>query len=310
MARVLVTGASGLLGANLALTASGHEVIAASHAHPVGAGEIRGLQADLSVPGVAREVVDEIRPDWVVHCAAATDVDACEADPQTAQRLNVEMARRVAEAARAAGARLVHVSTDAVFDGLRGAYVEEDPARPVNVYARSKRAGEVAVAEACPEALIVRTNIYGWNAQPKDSLAEWFIRRLEARQECHGFADVFVSPILATDLAAMLLRMLQAGLSGLYHVAGAECVSKHAFGIHVAGAFGLDAGLIRPASVDEAGLRAPRPKKLCLRCDRASRALGMRMPGLEEGLTRFRMQRSDGHRDRLHAMLRGTSPLP
>jgi dTDP-4-dehydrorhamnose reductase len=306
MAKLLITGASGLLGANLLLaTATEHQVVAICHQHAIALEGVEVVVADLSQPGAAWEVIGACRPEWVVHCAAATSVDGCERDPASAYRLNRDMAGWVAGAARDCGARLVHVSTDAVFDGERGGYREEDAPRPVHVYGMSKLAGEQAVAAAHPEAAIVRTNLYGWNALPKLSLAEWFLERLEAGDRCPGFADVWFSPILVNDLAPLLLKMLEAGLRGIYHVGGGECLSKYQFGSKLAQVFGLDAGLIQPVEVGATGLQAKRPSRLCLDGSKIERALRVRLPAAADGLERFADLRREGYPRRIRALMAG-----
>ena len=303
MKRLLITGASGLLGANLVLKAMGaYEVIAVSRQHAVRQDGCIPVLADLTEEGAARRIVAEYRPEAVVHCAAATDLEACERDPDWAYRQNRDMARFVAEACQANGAALVHVSTDAVFDGENAPYSELDPARPLSVYGESKLAGERAVMEACERAAIVRCNFFGWNARPKASLAEWFLERLAAGKPTPGFTDVWVSPLLASHLARLLLRIAEAGESGLYHVPGADCVSKYHFGRRLARVFGLDPDLVQPASVEDAGLQARRAKRLCLRGERIAAALEVKLPSLEEGLRTFRRQGEDGYRQRLLAL--------
>jgi len=309
VARLLVTGASGLLGANLVLTAAGtHEVVAVCHRHPIRLDGVRTICADLSQPGVAGRLFQEELPEWVVHCAAATDVDACEEDPEWADRLNRSMAGEVAVATRGVGARLTHISTDAVFDGEKGNYTEDDVPTPINTYGRTKLAGERAVLEAYPEAMVVRTNIFGWNVQQKQSLAEWFLANLEAGQECNGYEDVWITPILANDLAEILVRMLATGMRGLYHVAGADCVSKYEFGLKLAEVFGLDGSLIRPISVDEAGLKARRPKRLCLRTNKMNMH-GREIGGIaiRHGIIRLRDLKTKGESARVR-MVAQTGP--
>lgn len=303
MRRVLITGASGLLGANLVLDAADRwETTAVAHAHRVEWTGVRSFQADLAEPGAAHEIVSRVRPDGVIHCAAATDVDGCEADPEAAFRLNREMAGLVAEAASHVGARMAHISTDAVFDGMAGGYREDDPANPINIYGRSKLEGERAVGAACPEALIIRTNIFGWNAREKRSLAEWFLDHLEAPRRCPGFTDIWVSPILVSDLGQLIFRMLEDGLQGVYHVGGADCLCKYEFGVRIAETFGLDAGLIDPVEADSGRLRAPRPRRLCLSGEKIEADLRIRLPSLRQGLERFKAQRESGRAARLRAM--------
>jgi len=177
MSRLLITGASGLLGANIVLAShEEHELIAIYHRHPIELEGVQSVSADLCQPGRSMELFDRYKPDWVIHCAADTSIDEIESDPERAYRMNRDMAGNVAKAAKETGAKLVHISTDAIFDGREGLYREGDPTEPVNVYGKSKLAGEQAVQAIYPEALIIRTNIFGWNAQQKTSLAEWFIK--------------------------------------------------------------------------------------------------------------------------------------
>lgn len=264
MTRLMVTGASGLLGANLVLEAMGsHQVIAVTHRHPVAASGVAAYQVDLTDGRAARALVAETAPEWIVHCAAATDVDDCEQDPEFAQRLNRDMAAHVAAAAFAQEAAFLLISTDAVFDGETGNYDETAAPNPLSAYGRSKVAGEQAVLREYPKALVLRTNIYGWNARAKESLAEWFLHRCESGLRSPGWTDVWSTPILVNDLAGIVLRLLASGACGLYHVGGATCLSKYEFGRHVAAAFDFDPELIEAASVAEAGLAAPRARRLC-----------------------------------------------
>jgi len=305
MTRLLITGAGGLLGANLALEAlaAGHQVIAVDFLHQIRHPEIESVKADLSRPGAAMEVFAAHHPRWAVHCAAAVDVDACETDPETAFRLNRDMAGHVAIAARAVGARLVHISTDAVFDGERGGYAEDDEPHPINVYGSSKLDGERVVLSEYPEALVVRTNIYGWNAQPKLSLSEWFLDRLRRGERCTGFTDVTVTPIAVGELAVRILRLLSMPVSGVLHLAGSETVSKYEFGRRIAEAFRLSPDPIVPGLVDASRLRARRPRRLGLDVRKAEKLLGAPMPAIGPALRRWRVQETDGTLDRLRALV-------
>lgn len=296
MTRLLITGASGLLGSNLVLeaVAAGHQVVAVSYRHAVRHPKVASVTADLSHPGEAQRILGDWRPGWVVHCAAATDVDACEVEPAKAFRLNRDMAGQVAMAARAAGARLVHVSTDAVFDGERGKYTEDDEPHPINVYGDSKLAGERVVLAEYPGALVVRTCIYGWNAQPKQCLSEWFLSRLRAGQEAPGFIDAWFSPILVKDLGEIVLRLLSEGKAGIWHVGGRDCLSKFDFGVLIAQVFGRDPHLIKPEEMQGSRLRACRGRHLCLQSSRVAALDGVQLPRVSDGLRRWKRQERDG----------------
>lgn len=300
MAKVLVTGASGLLGANLILEAlADHQVVGVYHQHGMVVQGAEIVSSDLAQLGAARELLQTCQPDWVVHAAAATNMEACEVDAKMAFRLNCDMADLVAEAARETGAGLIHISTDAVFDGQQGNYLETDEPNPVSVYGESKWAGEQAVAKAHPDAAIVRTNFYGWNLQPKQSLAEMFLQVLEKEERCRGFTDVSFTTILVNDLVRLILKMIEVGVSGTYHAGGGECISKYDFGIRLAETFELDGSLIEPISVDQMNFKARRAKQLCMMGDRIERQLGIELPSIEAGLRRFRGLRESGYAARL-----------
>ena len=300
--RLLVTGASGLLGLNLALEAArDHTVYGVAHSHPIRTTAFEVITTDLLAPGALERVLAETRPDWVIHCAALADVDACEQAPELAWRLNAEFPGRLATAARG-GARLLHVSTDAVFDGQRGDYQETDAPNPLSVYARSKLAGEQAVAAADPNALIARVNLFGWSLFGKRSLAEFFFNNLQAGNPVRGFTDVYFCPLLANHLADLFLRMMAADLHGLYHVVSSECLTKYDFGLAVAKVFGLDASLIAPVSVEEGGLAAARSPRLTLRTDKLAAALGEPPPALAPGLEEMHRLYVDGFADKIRSM--------
>jgi dTDP-4-dehydrorhamnose reductase len=306
---LLVTGASGLLGANLVLAArdAGWSVTAVSNSRPVQLADTSSYMLDLSAPGAASSLFAGVRPRVVIHAAAGTNVDRCEADPEYATRLNDLMAREVAVAARAVGARMLHISTDAVFgEREQDAYDEEDPTGPCNAYGRSKLAGEAAVIETDPGSLVVRTTIYGWNAQPKASLAEYFLDRFRDGDSATGFTDAWMTPILVNDLAAYLLRLADLDTAGVLHVAGRECITKAEFGRRLATAFGFDPDLVLPALIGASELVAPRARRTCLRVSRAEAVLG-RMPMADEGIERFRGLEAAGMRARLHGLVGGPS---
>ncbi len=175
------------------------------------------------------KVFDQVQPDWVIHCAALANLDECEDDPAFAEMMNSELPGVVAKATRGK-ARLVHISTDAVFDGTQGDYTEEDEPNPHNVYSRTKLAGEWAVMEANPDAMIARVNLFGWSLKGKRSLSEWFFYNMQAGKPVKGFTDVTFCPLLVNDIAGILLDMLGKNLSGLYHLVGSKCISKYDFG--------------------------------------------------------------------------------
>jgi len=303
--RLLITGASGLLGSNLVLAAvdAGNQVFATSLTKPIQLSNVGWRAADLTTLEESAALMNAAEPDWVIHCAAATDVDQCEADPAWAFELNRDMARNVAEAAREAGAAHVHISTDAVFDGGQGPHAETDEARPVNTYGLSKLEGEQAVVDSNPQAAIVRTNIYGWSPPGRSSLAEWFLEYLRQGKPRPGFTDIRINPLLINQLAELLLQVLEDGLSGIYHVASRDSITKYELGARLAQVFDLDADLIQPTESEEAGLQASRPKDLSLQVGKIEGDMGVRMPEVKDGVASLHRLERAGYRERLQSLL-------
>ncbi len=207
--------------------------------------------------------VNEARPDVVLHCAALADHRACEQDPDLAQRLNADASGTLAGAAASVGSRFVYVSTDAVFDGVRGWYTEDEPVSPTSAYGRSKAAGEQAVVAAHPSAVIARTNFFGWSPSGDRSILEFFTRELSSGRRVPGYVNYIVTSLFVEDVIDSI-------------------VAKADFGRLVAGEFDLDAGLIDDARADGPD------RDLSLRSDRLVHLTGTPMPSQAEGIARAR----------------------
>ncbi|HEX4108075.1 MAG TPA: dTDP-4-dehydrorhamnose reductase [Solirubrobacteraceae bacterium] len=271
--RVLVTGAGGMLGGAVSACARarGHELTALSHA-----------ELDIAAPG---EALRGLAPEVVINCAAWTDVDGAEADPDGAHALNGEAAGAVARACTRAGARLVHVSTDYVFDGDAptgpdGAprpWVESDPVRPRSAYGSSKLAGERAIAAAGPEHAIVRT---AWLFGPggKNFLDTMLTLGAE-REEVSVVTDQVGCPTFTGHLAPALLEVAERGLSGLLHAAGGGACSWNELTREAFAQAGLECR-VRETTSAEFVRPAPRPAWSVLASERGA----PRLPDWREGV--------------------------
>lgn len=281
--RVLVTGAGGQLGRSL-----------------VAEGERRGLAVialdrtalDVTDRGGVAAAVAEHRPAWVFHCAAATKVDRCESERGWAERLNAEAPGFVAAACAASGAKLVHYSTDFVFDGTKNEpYLEDDPVRPLSVYGSTKAAGEAAVrGSRLDRWLILRSQwVYGPGGRcfPAAILA-----KARAGENLRVVDDQRGSPTMTEDLARAsldLARLCDAGRAdyGLYHAAGSGVVSWYEFALLILEHAGIRGVKIEAIGSDALDLPASRPAYSVLDTRRLTAALGRPLPDIEDALIRY-----------------------
>jgi dTDP-4-dehydrorhamnose reductase len=302
MSRILITGASGLLGLNLCLVNwDSHTLLGLDRGKLYGT-PFELIHATLDDPAAASRLIDTLKPDAVIHTAALADLEKCEADPQGARYLNAEIPGILAESAARTSVRFIHISTDAVFDGTKdGIYTETDAPNPPGVYSATKLLGEQNVLSANPAAAVARVNFFGWSLSGTRSLSEFFYNKLSAGEQCNGFTDVYFCPLFVGDLAATLVRMLDKGLSGLYHVVGSEALSKYDFGQRIARQFGFDPALVIPKSVEESGLKAKRSHNLRLSIHKLSTDLGQSIPGVSTGIEQFYTQLQQGYPQKMRS---------
>ncbi len=303
MTRILITGAAGLLGLNLALEATQrYDVIGTLHEQVLNDPGFEIVQVDLLAKEVIPRLLDQVQPDWVVNCAAVASLDVAEGRPQLAQRLNAEVPGRLAIETAKRGLRFLQISTDAIFDGSKGNYRETDAPTPISVYGRTKRLAELAVKAAHPQAIIVRPVFFGWSVSGQRSLGEFFINSLTEGRSVQGFIDRLFCPLEATDLAQILLEMLEKDLHGIYHVVSSDHLSKYDFGVAIAKRFDLDANLIQPSETAVTNPLAPRSPNLTMNTARLVQARGHKTPTVAQGIERFHEQFQSGYRDKLLAM--------
>jgi len=300
--KLLITGASGLLGINLALeTMRSHEVIG------IDRGKLKSApfpvrKANFFQRHVFDPALDATRPDWIINCAALANLEECEKHPGQARILNTELPRELADACARRNIKFVHLSTDAVFDGTReGPYTEDDEPNPQGVYSQTKLDGERAVLETNPDAIIARVNFFGWSLGGRRSLGEFFVNSLSDGKNVNGFTDVIFCPMWVNHLSGLLVEMLQRDLRGLYHVVGAQAMNKYQFGVEVARKFGLRESLIAPQSVEISSLTAKRSHNLWLSVHKLSTDLGHEIPEFSTGLDGFYTQFQQGYPQKIRS---------
>ncbi len=297
--RLLITGVSGLLGNNLAYYfRDKYEILGLYNSHPVNINGIRNGKCDITSKGSIERVIHEFNPSIILHCASITDIERCERDKDIAEEINVLSTACLTKIIMGQDVKLVYISTDAVYDGVRGDFSESDKVNPLNFYGRSKYEGELEIAKK-ENSLIFRTNIFGWNIQNKKSLGEWVLDELQSNRRINGFKDACFSSIYTLEFARIIDIAIRKNLSGVYNCGSVDSCSKYEFAIMIADCFGFDKALVSPISIDDFDFQAERGKRLGLNINKLQRRLDYRLPTVEQSIEAFYRDRKCGLPDEI-----------
>lgn len=288
---VLLTGANGLLGQKIVAKLATREAVGllATGTGPnrnQAAGEYDYEELDVTDHAAVRSVFDRYALTDVIHCAAMTNVDQCEAEKEKCMALNVDAVKNLADLCREHGVRLIHVSTDFIFDGENGPYREKDAPNPISFYGKSKLLAEDAVLNSGCTFTIVRTVlIYGVVPDmSRSNIVLWAKQALEREQEINVVNDQWRSPTLAEDLADGIILAMMKDKSGIYHISGAEMLNIIEIVRQVADFWNLDAELIHEIDSTTLNQPAKRPPKTGFIILKAQTELGYKPHSFTEGL--------------------------
>jgi len=290
--RALILGANGLLGQNLVrVFADDYEALAAAtQAEP--RAPLPGAQyqsCDITDRAEIKKLVKNFIPNYILNAAAFTDVDGSEAKREECWRVNAAAVGYLAEAAFSIHARVIHVSTDYVFDGAAAPYTEESRPQPLGYYGKAKLAGENALSASGANYAIARTMIlYGSGKNIRPNFVTWLIGQLRAGKEVRIVNDQYGNPTLASELAVAMRKLAESKPNGVFHLSGAETVSRYDFAVQIARVFELNEKLIHPATTAELGQAAKRPMNSSFDISKAQRELGIKMSNVIDGLKKFR----------------------
>lgn len=279
--RVLIFGATGLLGGRLVpqLIDDAHEVVT------VGRSEANDLVIDNITADTLRRAVEDADPDTVINLIAATNVDACETDPQTAYRLNAQIPADLSTALADINkptAHLIHISSDQVYSGP-GPHTEDRPS-PVNVYGKSKLAGEQAIE--WHRSTILRTNFFGRSANPiRHSFSDWIVQNLRDGKLFTLFNDVWFSALHISTLSKTISALIRQPVAGTYNVGTSTSITKAEFAIELARQLDLSTEGVRIGSVGEQRLYAMRPNDMTLMVGRLEQELSLTCPAMSQEIT-------------------------
>jgi dTDP-4-dehydrorhamnose reductase len=283
---IVVTGASGLVGFRLMqrLCETG-SACGIYHSRKPEVAYGNWLSLDLRDRLKTHQVLDRLRPSTIIHCAAYGDPVYCEHHPGEAGALNFGGSLWVSEWASRNDAFLLHLSTDLVFDGQQGNYREEDVPHPISVYGWTKLAAELAVRSGKSPWAIVRTSlVYGrsWgNARGAD---EKMVLNWQEERKTPLFIDEYRNPTAVGELVLVIQEMIRRGVTGVWHVAGAECVSRFELGVRVADVLGYSQDLLIPRQISEVPCSPPRAPNTTLNLDGIKNLLGFPFAGIVTNL--------------------------
>ena len=287
MKRLLLTGASGLLGWNVCrLKRDRWEIHGVAHRHPIAIDGVRGHVVDLTDRAQTADMFRRLKPRAVIHAAAATNVNWCQENRAESYRINVEAPFHIAALCAESAIPYLFISSDMVFDGLSPPYGERDPVSPVNVYGEQKARAEEMVAAEYPNAVICRLPLMFGEPGPFSSgFVQPMIEAMRSGRELPLFTDEIRTPVSAESaVEGISLALRQTG--GILHLGGRERVSRYAFGLLLARLAGFGEAGLRACRQRDVKMPAPRPRDVSLDSTRAF-SLGYSPGRIEDELRRL-----------------------
>ena len=293
MQKILLTGSNGLLGQKLVqliLDRGEYELIATARGEnrlPMldGNGIYRSL--DVTDRDEVQRIVHEFKPDYVIHTAAMTNVDQCETEREGCWKLNVDAVQYLAEACQAHGTRLVHLSTDFIFDGENGPYDESARANPLSYYGESKLAAEelLLASQNLPFAIARTVLVYGIaHDMSRSNIILWVKNSLENHKPIKVVDDQWRTPTLAEDLALGCYLMVKHNATGIFNISGSNLLTPYDMAVQTADFFGLDKSFMTRADSSTFTQPAKRPAKTGFVIEKARQQLGYEPHSFTEGI--------------------------
>src|SRR4030095_7412959 len=293
--KILVTGANGLLGQKVTeiFKHESDHVLTLTDLHDK-AEEPKGLDyfpMDITKKEEVKEAVKKYSPDLIINTAAYTNVDGSETERELSWKVNVDAVKNFIIASRINSSKLIHISTDYVFDGKSGNYDESSKPAPLSYYGKSKLASENALISSGINYVIVRTMIiYGTGKNLRPNFATWLIDMLSHKQPVKIVDDQFGMPTMVDDLGWGLLKIVDLGKSGLYHLSGSEYLNRYEFAVKLANIFGYDENLIMPVKTSDLSQAAERPMNSSFILLKAETDLGVKPLKVSDGLVLLKTQ--------------------
>ena len=293
--KILFTGGSGLLALNWGLSiANEFDVILGLHEKYISQNVVRTVSLCLESGSDFSKILENIQPDVVIHCAGLANVEVCEANPDMARHVNVDLSVIVAQSCKEHNVQFVYISTDHLFSGKNPLVSEEEPVSPMNLYGETKYEAERKILELSKDFLAIRTNFYGWGPTYRHSFSDFIIDTLRSGNPVLLFDDFFYTPILIDELAQTVMMLLDVEAGGIFNIAGNERISKYEFGVRLAQKFQLDTGLIQAVKFSDRPDLVKRPTDLSLSNKKVSSFLNKDIGDIEGNIIQLYQQEKNG----------------
>ncbi len=293
--KILITGSNGLLGqaiVSIFTRESDFELVLSSVEETSNINlNYKYIQLDITSKEQVKKTVSEIAPDLIINCAAYTDVDGCETERVLSWKLNVDAVKHLIIAARPNNVKIVHFSTDYVFDGKNGPYDELAKPNPISFYGRSKLAAENALITSGIKYAIIRTMVlFGIGSKVKTNFATWLVNKLSAGERINIVDDQIGNSTIVDDLAYGTLKLIEAEKEGIYNIAGKDIESRLEFTYKLCDVFGYKKELINIIKTKDLNQPAPRPLNSGLITLKVQSELGFEPMGTVESLQMLKYQ--------------------
>ena len=257
------------------------------------------INMDYMSVSAIKEKLNLVKADVIINCIGLTNVESCESNPELAEKTNIQIAGNIARACNECNIKFVHISTDHLFDGTNPFITESMGYSPLNIYGKTKGEGEQNVLKNNNNAIVIRTNFFGWGPAYKESFSDKILKNLESDEAVNLFNDVFYTPISVRALRDKVNHLVEKKAYGIFNICSNERISKYQFGLLTAKVFGYSSKLLKPISIDEIKNLTVRPKDMSLSNHKLCAFLGTSVPSLEHQLYELKLE-GEKNKERLH----------
>ena len=251
-----------------------YEIYITKHKTLINYLDLKTIEIDIFSKNSLSQILESYGIDIVLNCIGYTNIEACEKNPVEAFKLNSHLPRIIANACNSTNTKLIHISTDHLFDSKDILYSEDDEVNLLNVYAKSKYEGELEVLTNCQSSIICRTNFFGYGPPNKNSLSQWIEESARKNKKIVLFKDVFITPVSGKNLAFYAHKLLENNFSGIFNISSNKKISKFEFGKILCHKLNIPSTSIIPGSIDDREDLVKRPKSMALSNAKLTKAIG------------------------------------